>query len=115
MNLLVLTTVPHFFTLFYTKGDLVYITLIISSTFLSMLWHINNEPENILKKIDYIFATLVVIQEFYSKEFYSKNFLTVLLLNTIVFVINKKTSCRSTGHCVWHLLSSAKCIYIASL
>jgi len=110
MNLLVLTSVPHFFTLVYTKGDLLYNTLIITSTFFSILWHLNNEPENLLKKIDYIFALLVVI-----KEFYSKNFFTVLVLNTIVLVINKKTSCRSTGHCLWHLLSSAKCIYIASL
>jgi hypothetical protein len=110
MNLLVLTTVPHFFTLVYTKGDLLYNTLIITSTFFSILWHLNNEPENLLKKIDYIFALLVVI-----KEFYSKNFFTVLVLNTIVLVINKKTSCRYTGHCLWHLLSSAKCIYIASL
>ena len=115
MNLLVLTTVPHFFTILYTKGDLVYNTLIMTSTFFSILWHLNKEPENILKKIDYIFASLVVIQEFYSKEFYSKEFFTVLVLNTIVFVINKKTSCRSTGHCLWHLLSSLKCIYIASL
>ena len=110
MNLLVLTTVPHLFTIFYTNGNLLYNTLITMSTFFSILWHIHNEPENILKKLDYLFAILVVLQEVYSKKF-----IKVILLNTIIFIVNKKTSCRSKAHCIWHLLSATKCMYIASL
>lgn len=109
MKLSILTTLPHYITLFYTSSDILYSTLIFSSTTLSVLWHFYDEPETTLKTLDYVTASLVTLYEIYCKT----QFISVFFLNSAVLLLNKLTTPTSPGHCVWHLLSSAKYIYIA--
>ena len=109
MKLSILTTLPHYIALFYTGKDVVYSTLILLSTTCSVLWHKYNEPENSLKTLDYTMASLVTLYEIYCK----RQFISVIFLNGVVLALNKMTGTHDIGHCVWHLVSSAKYIYIA--
>jgi hypothetical protein len=109
MNLLVLTTVPHLLTIFYTFDDILYSSVIMMATFSSILWHSAKEPVGILRLVDYIFATLLTSYEISCK----KDLDIVLALNFLVLITNKMTSCNCKLHCLWHLLSSIKCIYVA--
>jgi hypothetical protein len=109
MKLSILTTLPHYIALFYTSEDIFYSTLIFLSTTFSVLWHFYNEPETTLKTLDYATASLVTLYEIYCKT----QFISVLFLNSAVLALNKVTTPKSTGHLFWHLLSSAKYIYVA--
>ena len=109
MKLSILTTLPHYIALFYTGRDFVYSTLILLSTTCSVLWHKYNEPENVLKTVDYTMAGLVTLYEIYCK----RQFISVIFLNGAVLALNKMTGTHDIGHCAWHLVSSAKYIYIA--
>ena len=109
MKLSILTTLPHYIALFYTGRDVMYSTLILLSTTCSVLWHKYNEPENSLKTLDYTMANLVTLYEIYCKT----QFISVIFLNCTVLALNKMNGTHDIGHCLWHLVSSAKYIYIA--
>lgn len=109
MKLSIITTIPHYFAILYTKDDYTYTTIIFLSTTFSILWHAYEEPENIIKIFDYILAVLVTLYEIYSKTQY----ISVFTLNMIVLLLNKTCSPKSKAHCLWHIISSLKYIYIS--
>lgn len=109
MKLSIITTLPHYLAILFTNGDYMYNMLILLSTTFSIVWHNYDEPENIIKLCDYVFASLVTFYEIYCKT----QFISVCTLNLILLLLNKASSPKSKSHCLWHLLSSAKYIYIA--
>jgi hypothetical protein len=117
---IILSTVPHFLALFYTKDDTYYSSLVILSCLSSILWHETHETSKILFFIDYFFAFSLVYYEL--KENQNQKML-VLSINFLTLFSNKFADLLSyfgilkynKGHSVYHLISSWKTIYIAYL
>jgi hypothetical protein len=123
-QLIILTIVPHLFALYFSSDNIVYTTIIISSTCSSYVWHYYHEPANYLLLIDYLFAGILSFSEiFYMYRnniqwFYFSIYMNlyVLLFNKLVYILSiNKTIKYSKWHSVYHLLSSAKTIFLSYL
>ena len=110
MNPLVLSTLPHYLAIIYSKNIGYTVTILASST-LSVIWHGAGEPDGILMYLDYSLAVCWFLYELYL----GKNKGLIILLNGIVFSLNRLISQEHyiLYHSVWHILSSMKVIYIA--
>lgn len=116
-DFIILTTIPHIFTLSYTMHDFCYTAIMSMTTLSSIWWHQTHETSKKLLILDYSFAGLLCGYELYQ----STDKLYVLQLNLGILVINKFMDILSKysilkynkGHCIYHVLSCYKTYYIA--
>jgi hypothetical protein len=120
MNLLIISTLPHYIVLLISPIKLYNFIVFCSST-MSVLWHYSNTPaSSFLGIIDHIFAFIWLAADYY----YFKNtpFLCQMYtINSLIFLANMYVSYLDehnilpyyTGHSLWHLLSATKSIYLA--
>jgi len=111
MSLLVLSRLPDFITLYYSKYRNRALILILSSS-LSAIWHYYEEPYGSLMYLDYCFAIAWFIYELAIYKPKSK----ILLMNLIIFAINicilfSPRGAYTLYHNIWYLLSASKSIY----
>lgn len=117
MNWPVLTTLPHYLSvlplLMSYPDTALYIHIVWMSTTLSVLWHLQGEPINYLLYLDYFGAGLWTGYELYA----STNRVQVAVLNLLVFLLNISPIIYDyhIQHSLWHLISAAKCFYVAYL
>lgn len=123
-NSIVLSTIPHFFSIYFTYDNFLYSSIIFISTVTSLLWHRYKEPNNLLLYLDYGSATILSTYEIYSAYNIDKYFFTIVLSSNIyVFIFNKLVYFLSVEriinynlwHTFYHLLSSLKTNLIAFL
>ena len=132
---LLLSTLPHFFCLFFisrcenTSIDYFvshfYSTIIICSSTLSLVWHWLREPMNFIFYLDYGFAVTWVFLEVILAAIHESlfTFITIILLNFFILFTNQvgdyfamhSVVRYSYGHSLWHLLSSFKCVTVVRL
>ena len=121
---LILSIIPHLSALFFTYNNSIYSSIIISSTFTSIVWHRNKEPRNILLILDYGTATILSSYEMYNSYSINVTLFTisfflnfyVLLFNKIVDILSKeKMICYINWHTHYHIISSIKTTLIAFL
>ncbi len=117
MNPLVVSTLPHFYTLLFDL-PLPYTLIVLHSCFLSVAWHSETPHNKLVGVVDYALAgawQAADIWYFWDTRY----FWTVLGWNGIVFLCNQAVDISGCSynfwHSVWHLLSAAKTIYVASL
>lgn len=121
MNLLILSTIPHFYTLHYITNDKIYFTIVLFSSSFSILWHYLCEPKNFIFFIDYTLGLLWTLYEIY--KFRNEYILQVIFMNLFVLFTNiltdeiskKKILEYKYSHSIFHIVSSIKTIYIAFL
>lgn len=122
--LLVLSTLPHYLAicpLFYvtssTKKDKYnYMSLIIISASLSVLYHFSGE--SIYFAIpDYSFAALWCFYDLLLSFQNKNNFYLILFLNLFIFILNIRVVSLNyeMDHSVWHLFSAAKCFWVSRM
>lgn len=117
-DFIILSTIPHFMSLYYTYTDIWYTTVIITATTSSILWHTSRESSKELLYLDYSCASLLCLYEIYN----SPNISFVITANLGLLVINKsmdllskyKILRYSIGHSIYHVISCCKTFYIAS-
>jgi len=115
---ILLSIFPHFITLYYTLNNFYYSSIVVLSSCSSILWHYNFENNYNYYLVDYLFAVTLTAYEIS----YTNEIITVFNCNMCMLFINKLTDVLSyynilnykTGHTFFHLLHSAKTIYIAS-
>ena len=120
MNLLIISTLPHYLVLLVGPTKL-YNSVVFCSSTLSVLWHYSNtSADSFLGVLDHIFAAIWMATDYY----YFKNtqmLHTMFIVNAITFFANMYVSYLDkhrimsyyVGHSLWHLLSAAKSIYLA--
>jgi hypothetical protein len=104
---------------------MIYFWIVITSSTLSVVWHLYREPKNFLYWLDYGFAFLWTFMDIIISIHLAplKILLTIVILNMIVFIMNKLGDYFATinlidykkTHVFWHLASSSKSIFIAYL
>ena len=123
-DLIILTIIPHLFTLFFTFNNSVYTAIVCSSSISSYLWHKNHEPRNHLLVCDYILAGTLSMYEIINIYNINEDWLYisiyinvgVLTFNKIVYILSlRRTVNYSKWHSLYHILSSVKSIFLAYL
>ena len=121
---IMLSTIPHFFSLYFTCDNFFYSAIIFTSTITSLLWHRYKEPNNILLYLDYGSATILTSYEIYtayniSKYLYIISLSTniyILIFNKLVYFLSiERVINYNLWHTIYHLLSSFKTTLIAFL
>lgn len=117
MNVLVLSTLFHFFALFF-YFNIIYSLIIFTSTILSILWHLNTSYNKIIGIIDYLFAFIWYCADMY--YFYNTSYFTICIFgNMTILLINQAIDIFHVNynlyHSIWHILSAFKAIYFAYL
>jgi hypothetical protein len=121
-DILILSIFPHIISIYFTTNNILYTSIIISSSVSSYFWHKHCEPKNTLLFIDYTFAGVLSLYEV--NNTYMNNydyFYTSILLNVLVLTFNKIVYILSIyeyinykpWHSYYHILSSLKTIFIA--
>ena len=116
-DFIILTTLPHFMTLYYTYDDLLYTAIVTMATLSSLSWHLTHESSQALLYIDYSCALLLGFYETYK----SSDKFFIMQLNAGLFIINKLMDVVSKyrilkynkSHCFFHITSCIKTYYIA--
>jgi hypothetical protein len=106
---LILTTLPHLFAINW--NDNIYSMIIITSTSLSILYHLEHEKNINITNIDYVVAGILALYEITIDK-------KSILLNIILLFINLSIPYNNNYplyHSIWHLLSACKTIYMSSL
>ena len=115
--LCIITASLHYFAIIPSINNILYSIIIFISTTISILWHIDNESNKYFY-IDYIFAGIWSLYDIIMGYYYNMLFI-IIILNIIIFIINimitKKSSNYKLLHSIWHIMSSIKSYYIASL
>ena len=116
---LVLTTLPHYFAILpWTRvmGSTYPHIIFVSST-LSVLWHVYGEPVN--TTLFFANNTAAAIWFTYDLRLAIRSpeikIDHVIILNLIIMVLNLSVQSNGALHCIWHILSAMKCIYISAL
>jgi hypothetical protein len=117
MNLLILSTLPHYIVLLVGPTKL-YNSVVFCSSSLSVLWHYSDTPAtSLLGTLDHLFALFWLLADCY--YFWETRFLQrMLLINGISFLaaqVAPHLLSYYVGHSIWHLLSVAKSVYLAYL
>ena len=121
-DLILVSIIPHLFSLYFTTGDIVYSSIILTSSSFSFIWHKNHEPRNILLYCDYTFATILTFYEILNMYYNNYNFFYLsIYLNMLVLLFNKMVYILSIyryinynkWHSAYHIFSSAKTIFIS--
>jgi hypothetical protein len=120
---LVLSTLPHFFTAMplmqfyqYTSG---HVHVIFVSTTFSILYHATAESHHVIRVIDYCVAFLWFLHELYNGyRFTQRSMSKILISNLLVFLINlniPSSSSYRVYHSLWHILNASKSMYVSSV
>lgn len=125
MNLLIVTTLPHFlsiiplFQYYLYKEIFWYNNVIITSTVLSILYH--SYSYKFITFLDHLFSLIWFIYDIYNGYTISGViFLKILIVNSVSFMFHQqiekmgKESYYSL-HSLWHLVNAAKCMYVSYL
>ena len=115
MNLLILSTLPHYLAVIPTN-DIKYRIMIITSTTFSVLWHWYNEEEGLILLLDYFFALIWLLYEIRYSLKNNELFERTILLNSLILYLNlqiKYNEYYIYNHSIWHLLSALKSYYLA--
>jgi len=114
----VLSTLPHYVSIIplYPHDMYEYKTAIIVSSTISVVWHLYGEPQNIILGLDYVAACYWAFCELqYGQD---NETVKIFLLNILVLLLNRGvefTDNYALYHSMWHLVSAAKCFYIATI
>ena len=116
-DFIILTTIPHLLTLYYSINDVFYTIILLAATFSSILWHKSHETSLKLLYIDYSCAVVLALYEIYK----SKNKVEIVYINLGLFTLNKSMDVLSKyrilkyskSHCIYHIMSCYKTFYIA--
>lgn len=102
-----------------------YSIIIGCSSTLSVLWHRNKEPKNILFWLDYGLAGIWTIYDLLMAILLKPTYyiFVICLLNCIILITNYMVDYLDRthriayvkGHTLWHILSAMKSIYVAYL
>jgi hypothetical protein len=110
--MLILSTLPHYLAV--NSKNIVYSSIVIASSTLSVLWHWHGEPKGVVQNLDYLAAFAWGIAELvYAPRGQLK---LVFVANSIVLCANlciKYDNNYWFYHSAWHLLSAMKAIYIS--
>ena len=117
--LLVLSTLPHYLVispLVFIKDKYNYISLIIISVNLSVLYHLSGESVYIAVP-DYCFALIWCFYDLFLSVQNKNKFYLILFLNLFIFYLNISVNQMNyeIDHSIWHLLSAAKCIWVSRM
>lgn len=129
MNILVLTTLPHFFAVYPFYASInpnfkmgtpytLYPYVIYLSTALSILYHWTNEKNKIVSILDHSVAFLWFGFDTYMGFGYAyPNAFPVLGLNLLIGMLNRciPDSHYTLLHSLWHILSAAKAYRVSYL
>ena len=116
-DFIILTTIPHILSLYYTVDDIYYTTIIAMATISSFSWHKTHESCKKLLVIDYFCAGMLCSYEVYRNE----DKLVTIQMNATLLFINKLMDFLSKykilkygiGHCIFHIISCCKTYYMA--
>lgn len=119
LDIVIITTLPHYIALYYTIDNLYYSLIIVMASSSSVLWHIKEHDPN-LYMIDHILAVSLSGYEIINNFEYQY---TILSLNIFTFLFCKFMDILSFNeilhydftHSAYHLCSSLKTIYVASI
>lgn len=124
MNLLVVSTVPHYISIvpiykYYSTDKFIqnYINIIAFSTSLSIVYHIYNESNIFITSIDYYMAFVWFLYDLMA-GFKTNRITRIFVVNYIIFCINICIPYDTNYvivHSGWHILSSLKCYYVSRL
>lgn len=120
--LLILSTALHFLSIYPViisnrdnRG--IYSAIILLSTASSILWHLYKEHEGPLLYLNYSMATIWTIYDVMLINQTEYNVVSqVFGLTWIIYCLNAILSFPNhyeLTHSLWHILSSAKCLYIS--
>ena len=117
MNILVLTTVPHYFAIipaivYKHRYSLDYGIVILVSSSISVLWHLSGKRDVTITVLDYFLAAIWLLCDLSL----SKNDVRVVCLNIIMGASNLMVQNDLEywkWHSIWHIFSSLKCLYIS--
>ena len=120
MNALILTTLPHYLTLFVSPTPW-YSWVVFTSSTLSVVWHLADEPATSpLGQLDHILAAVWMLTDVYYLGAANKLALA-LIPNSLIFITTplvtyldqKQIVSYYVGHSIWHILSAIKSIFVA--
>lgn len=121
----ILSTLPHILSIAYISGCIgkgaaydIYAGIICISSSLSIAWHIHREPRNMLFYLDYIFALAWSIGDIVMAPLLQSMLLNLCVLSANLlsdYLAKKGIIPYDIGHSIWHVMSSAKSIYISYL
>lgn len=119
-DFIILSTLPHVLTIYYTINDWVYTVLLIAATLSSVVWHKSHEISRLLLYIDYTCACLLTAYEIYKSRGEEEK-KEIIQINMGLFLLNKTMDLFSKyrilkynrGHCIYHMVSCYKTYYIA--
>jgi len=115
MNLLVLSTLPHYYAVIpvYHKYP-VYASIIVTSTTLSVVYHIYRET-GIVVYLDYLMAFIWFL---YDLKLAKEKLPEIITANILIFYVNviiPYDDFYCVSHSIWHLLSALKAYYVSDL
>ena len=114
MNWLVISTLPHYLAAIPAHEHADYATLIILSSTLSVCYNIFHEYGPLLTVLNYSSGLLWLWYDFAFAMKYEEIMNPILWGNLIVFLTYISVG-NDDEHAMWHLISAAKCFYIAAL
>lgn len=119
-DLVIITTLPHFISLYYTIDNFYYSSILILASSSSVLWH-SKEDDEYLYMIDHILAVSLSGYEIINtlneddKNIAICSNILVLLIHKLMDLLTFYNIIRyDYSHSIYHLFSSCKTIYIAS-
>jgi hypothetical protein len=122
-DILILTTIPHYFALYYTyQKDMYHSFIILAASSSSILWHKECEKNFYLYTIDHFCAGMLTGYEIYA-NMNTENNKYIISANVVVFAVHKffeilenyKLVDYSTGHSIFHVASALKTIFVANI
>lgn len=112
--MLVLSTLPHFLCILPVLHLHGYVGVILLSTTLSILYHLNEESNAWINWLDHIMATIWFLYDVQLGLHYSV-LGPILEANLVSFFLHIGLSRPYYLHSVWHLANAYKCWYVSSL
>lgn len=112
---IILSTLPHFVTLYFSRSHMGYSTIVFLSSSASVFWHRTIESkEDPLYEIDHGLAAIWGAYDVFLALWYFKYSVIALnILNLALYHASANSKNYHTAHSLWHLFSSAKSILVA--
>jgi hypothetical protein len=111
---LILSTLAHLAALEFSPSPL-YSYIIVISTTLSVVWHLYEEPQNLLCAADYFMAAVWFAYDTIMSVTTSHRY-KIVFLNLICMILNVMANYLPNyvvAHTFWHLLSATRAIAVA--